>query len=125
MTKAPQEIAALLAPMIKKRLWAVISTAKAASAEMEPHAPDHLRYMSDLEARGVLWGSGPFIAPGVVVGDGLTIFNAADEADVHRYMAEEPLTKLGMRSYIARNWELREGMIGVDLLLSESKVLLR
>jgi uncharacterized protein len=124
MTKAPREIAALLAPMIKKRLWVVISTAKAAGAEMEPHAPDHLRYMSDLEARGVLWGSGPFIAPEVVVGDGLTIFNVADQADVHPYMAEEPLTKLGMRSYIVRSWELREGMVGINLLLSDSRVIL-
>jgi uncharacterized protein len=125
MTKATQEITALLAPMIKKRLWVVMSTAKASSAEIEPHAPEHLRYMSDLEARGVLWGSGPFITPGIVVGDGLTIFNVADEADVHRYMAEEPLTKLGMRSYTVRNWELREGMIAFDLLLSESKVAFR
>jgi uncharacterized protein len=125
MSKASQETAALLAPMIKKRLWVVISTAKVASAAMEPHAPEHLRYMSNLEARGVLWGSGPFTVPGVAVGDGLTIFNVADEADVHHYMAEEPLTKLGMRSYIVRSWELREGMIAFDLLLSESKVAFR
>jgi uncharacterized protein len=125
MTKESRETTALLAPMIKKRLWTVISTAKVASAEMEPHAPDHLRYMSDLEAQGVLWGSGPFIVPGVVVGDGLTIFNVAEEADVHRYMAEEPLTKLDMRSYTVRAWELREGMIAFDLRLSESKVVFR
>jgi hypothetical protein len=42
------QIAALITPMIKKTLWVVLSTAQAPSAEMEPYAPDHLRYMNDL-----------------------------------------------------------------------------
>ena len=58
--------------MIKKTLWVVLVKAQASSAEMEPHAPEHLRYMSDLEDKGVLWGSGPFVTPGRVVSDGLT-----------------------------------------------------
>src|SRR5215472_13571923 len=107
------ETGALLAPIIKKTLWVVLSTAKVPSSEMEPHAPDHLRYMNELEKKGLLWGSGPFIVPGVVVGDGLTIFNATDEAGVRLLMDEEPLTKLGMRSYTVRRWELREGQISI------------
>jgi uncharacterized protein len=124
MTAPSEEIGALLAPMIKKTLWAVLSTAKVPSARMEPRAPEHLRYMNGLEAKGLLWGSGPFIVPGVVVGDGLTIFNVPDEAAVHRLMAEEPLTKLGLRTYSAHKWELREGKIAIDLYLSQSKVAL-
>lgn len=124
MAAASEETAALLAPMIKKTLWVVLSAAKASSAEMEPHAPEHLRYMNRLEAQGVLWGSGPFIVPGVAVGDGLTIFNVADEAEVHGLMAEEPLTKLGLRTYTVRKWELREGKIAIDLFLSQSKAAL-
>ena len=121
MMDNPQlEATALLAPMIKKTLWAVMSTANVASAEMEPHAPEHLRYMNTLEQQGVLWASGPFIVPGVVVGDGLTIFNVPTEADVHRLMSEEPLTKLGLRSYTVRKWELREGQISVALSCSKS-----
>jgi uncharacterized protein YciI len=115
------QIAALLAPMVNKRLWVVLSTAKVPSAAMEPHAPEHLRYMNGLEENGQLWASGPFIAPGVTVGDGLTIFNVPDEADVHRLMREEPLTKLGMRTYKVRPWELREGKISMGLLCSQSK----
>jgi uncharacterized protein len=106
--------------MIKKSLWAVVSTANVASAEMEPHAPEHLRYMNSLEQQGLLWASGPFIVPGVVVGDGLTIFNVPTEDDVHRLMSEEPLTKLKMRSYTVRKWELREGQISVSLSCSKS-----
>jgi uncharacterized protein YciI len=122
MNSTSEETAALLAPMIKKSLWVVLSTASVPSAQMEPHAREHLRYMNSLESQGLLWGSGPFVVPGVVVGDGLTIFNAADEATVHRLMAEEPLTKLGLRTYTLRKWELREGKISIDLLLSVSRL---
>jgi uncharacterized protein YciI len=124
MITASQETGSLLAPMIKKTLWVVLSTAQASSSQMEPHAPKHLRYMNDLERKGLLWGSGPFIIPGIAVGDGLTIFDVSDEAEVHRLMADEPLTKLGMRTYTVRKWELREGRISIDLYLSQSRVAL-
>jgi uncharacterized protein len=118
------QAAALMAPMIKKTLWVVLSTAQVPSGDMEPHAADHLRYMNGLEEQGVLWASGPFVAPGVLVGDGLTLFNVEREADVQRLMDAEPLTKLGMRTYTVRRWELREGKIGVDLLCSVSRFVL-
>jgi uncharacterized protein YciI len=88
--------------MVKKKLWVVLSTAKVPSAAIEPYAPEHLRYMNGLEQNGELWASGPFVVPGVSVGNGLTIFNVPDEADVHRLMREEPLTELGMRTYEVR-----------------------
>jgi uncharacterized protein len=119
------DIATLLAPMVKKNLWVVLSTAKVSSAEMEPHAAEHLRYMNGLEELGLLWGSGPLVLPGVTVGDGLTIFNVASESDVHKLMDAEPLTRLGMRTYEVRRWELREGRITIDLLCSKSKFVLR
>ena len=122
MTSTSEQTASLLASMIKKSLWVVLTKAQAPSAEMEAHAPAHLRYMNGLEEKGVLWGSGPFVTPGRVVGDGLTIFNVALEAEVHHLMDEEPLTKLGLRSYSVRKWELREGRITVDLRLSQSRM---
>jgi uncharacterized protein len=116
-----QQVGALLAPMIKRPLWVVLNSRQASSSEMEPYVAEHLDYMNQLEEQGLLWGSGPFIEPGVVVGDGLTIFNVAQEADVHKLMAEEPLVKRGLRSYSVRKWELREGKISIDLFLSQSR----
>jgi uncharacterized protein len=124
MSPVSQEVDDLLASMIKRPLWVVLNSRKASSAEMEPYVAEHLKYMNELEGRGLLWGSGPFIEPGVVVGDGLTIFNVAEEADVHELMAEEPLVKRGLRSYSVRKWELREGRISIDLNLSESRFVL-
>jgi uncharacterized protein YciI len=79
---------------------------------------DHLRYMNDLEDRGLLFASGPFVQEGGVVGDGLTILNTSDEAEARRLMENEPLTKRGVRSFELRKWELREGMIPIRLYLS-------
>jgi uncharacterized protein len=121
MSQVSQEVGALLAPMIKRPFWVVLNSRKATSSEMEPYVAEHLQYMNGLEEQGLLWGSGPFIEPGVVVGDGLTIFNVAEEADVHKLMAEEPLVKRGLRSYSVRKWELREGKISIDLFLSQSR----
>jgi uncharacterized protein len=116
-----EEIATLLQPMIKKSLWVVLSTATVSSTQMEPHAPEHLKYMNGLEEQGVLWASGPFVVPGVTVGDGLTIFNVPTEAEVRRLMDAEPLTHLGMRRYQIHKWELREGKISIALLGSQSR----
>jgi uncharacterized protein len=121
MTEDPRaEAVSLIAPMIRKSLWVVLSKAVVPSAQMEPHAPEHLRYMNGLEEQGRLWASGPFVQPGVLVGDGLTIFNVSNEEDVHRHMQQEPLTKLGMRTYSVLRWELREGQIPISLLCSRS-----
>jgi hypothetical protein len=54
----------------------------------------------------------------------MTIFDVPDEAEVHRLMASEPLTKLGLRTYTVHKWELREGRSSINLLLSQSKVVL-
>jgi uncharacterized protein YciI len=117
----PDETVRLLAPMIRKALWAVLSKAVVPSCAMEPYAPEHLLYMKQLEDSGELWASGPFAQPGALVADGLTILNVSTEADVHRIMQAEPLTRRELRTYEVRKWELREGRLSIGLLCSQSK----
>ena len=116
------ETAALLASMLKKTLFVAMSRAVASAEAIRPFIVDHLRYMNALEARDALFASGPFVQPGVVVGDGLSIFNTTDEAEARRWMDDEPLIKRGLRTYDLRQWELREGRITVALSLSRSAV---
>jgi uncharacterized protein len=118
------EPGALLAPMLKKTLFVATSRAVASAEAIRPFIAEHLRYMNALEARGALFASGPFVQPGIVVGDGLSIFNTSDEAEARRWAEEEPLIKRGLRSYELRRWELREGRINVELSLSRSAVAL-
>ena len=119
--KDPQErINALLAPMLKQRLYVAFSTAVASAEDMFPHVADHLEYMNDLEAKGLLFGSGPFIQPGVLVGDGLTILQTKTIEEARILMENEPLIKLGLRKFDLHPWELREGSINVTLNASTS-----
>jgi uncharacterized protein len=114
------KIATLLAPMLKQRLFVALSTASASAEQMLPHAAEHLEYMNGLEERGVLFASGPFIQPGVLVGDGLTILQTHTFEEARALMEDEPLIRLGLRIFDLRPWELREGQISVTLNISKS-----
>ena len=49
-----EEIADLLKPMLRKRLFVALSKAVAPSEQMLPHVAEHVRYMNQLEAEGFL-----------------------------------------------------------------------
>jgi uncharacterized protein len=110
-----QEVAAFLAKTIKRHLWVVIARVNADADAIAPHVDEHLEYMAKLEREGKLWASGPFLVPGVLVGDGLTILRADTEDEAKALIDEEPLTKRNMRTYELRLWELREGRITVEV----------
>jgi uncharacterized protein len=115
-----EEIGALLAPMLKKVLFVAFSKAVVPGDRMLPHVAEHLRYMNELEERGILFASGPFVLEGVLVGDGLTILRAKSLDEARQLMEEEPLIKLGMRTFEIKKWELREGRISISLNASRS-----
>jgi uncharacterized protein YciI len=115
------QIAALLGPMLKQQLFVVLSMARASAEQMSPHVAEHLEYMNRLEAEGLLFASGPFIQPGVLVGDGLTILQTKTIEEARALMENEPLIKRGFRAFDLRPWELREGRIAVTLSVSTSR----
>lgn len=100
---------------VKKHLWAAISKLTADPDEVAPYVAAHLEYMVKLEREGRLWASGPFLVPGVIVGGGLTILRAATEEEARRLMDDEPLIRLGLRSYDLHLWEVREGRITIEV----------
>jgi uncharacterized protein YciI len=114
------KIAELLKPMLKKRLYVALSKAVAKPEQMSPFVAEHLHYMNQLENEGKLFASGPFIQEGVLVGDGLTILQAASLEEAHALMSAEPLIKLGLREFDLRPWELREGRVTITLNSSTS-----
>jgi uncharacterized protein YciI len=114
------QIADLLKPMLRKRLFVALSKAVAPAEQMLPHVAEHLGYMNRLEAEGFLFASGPFVQEGVLVGDGLTILQTETIEQAQALMDAEPLTAGGFRQYELRLWELREGRITVTLNASVS-----
>lgn len=121
MTNSKNQIAQLLEPMLKLRLFAVISDAIAPADEILPHVVEHLNYMMDLEKKGILFASGPFVEPGVIVGAGLTILRAKNKEEATQYMDHEPLVRLGLRNYQIHEWELREGRMNVSVDFSSQR----
>jgi uncharacterized protein len=115
-----QQVSAFLARTVRKRLWAAIAHVHADAGKIQPHVEAHLEYMAQLEEKGSLWASGPFVVPGVLVGDGLTILRAETEEEARALMDSEPLTKLNLRTYELHLWELREGRIIVEVNASAS-----
>ncbi|MEV4516330.1 YciI family protein [Dactylosporangium sp. NPDC049525] len=126
MTTSQHDVEQLLAPMIKKRLYAAINRKVAADDAITPYVADHLHYMNDLEKRGLLWASGPFIEPGVLVGDGLTILNTESADEALELLRNEPLARRGLRTFDGPFlWELREGRIPINLNASTSTFQIR
>ena len=117
-----EEINELIAPNIRKRLFAALSYPAASQEQMLPYVPEHLRYMEANEDKIFL--SGPFIREGQLVGEGLTILRVDSEHDAHALTQAEPLIKHGVRGYELKVWEVREGSFSFETKLSRVKLIL-
>lgn len=85
----------LMAPMLKKRLYAVICTLKAGK-DIGPVLADHLEYLIGLEAEGKLFAYGPFTGDyGRPNGDGLILLRAASRAEAESLAAGAPFIQSG------------------------------
>jgi hypothetical protein len=123
MTDIGKEIQDLIAPNLRKRLYVALSFPKVPQDEIVPYLPEHLRYMASAEDKVFL--SGPFIRPGQLVGEGLTILHAGNAAEATEFMRNEPLIHHGLRRFELKLWELREGTMNLTTRLSQSKFSLR
>ncbi|WP_180897898.1 YciI family protein [Martelella soudanensis] len=108
----------LMAPMLKKKLYAVICTLNE-GRDIGPVLADHLEYLIGLEAEGKLFASGPFTGDdGRPNGDGLILLRAENRAEAERLAAGDPFAKAGLRSFVVHDWMLMEGHIGIGVNLS-------
>jgi len=117
-----EEINELIAPNIRKRLFAALSYPAASQEQMLPYVPEHLRYMETNEDKIFL--SGHLIKEGQLVGEGLTVLRVDSEHDAHALMQAEPLIKHGVRRHELKVWEVREGSLSFETKLSRVKLIL-
>jgi uncharacterized protein YciI len=76
--------------------------------------------MIDLEKRGVLFASGPFLAgKDVLPGTGMTIVRAASLEEAEAIAMEDPFNKSGLRIFEVRTWQLNEGSFTVTVNYSD------
>ncbi len=113
------EIAALRGPMLRKTLYAILWSKLATDPDaLVPGLPEHLRFMLDLEERGVLLASGPlFEEDGSPSLHGLSIVRAASYEEARTIAASEPYVRKGLRAFRLWSWELNEGRFDVSIRL--------
>jgi uncharacterized protein YciI len=71
---------------------------------------DHLRFLADLENRGILFCSGPFRdGQQNWKGDGMAIIRASDFAAAEDIAFREPFHKAGIRRNRVSPWQMNEG----------------
>jgi uncharacterized protein len=120
MSQQQDRINELNSRMLQKELYVVLTTPVKPMSELMPLLPDHLTYMIDLEKRGVLFASGPFLAgKDVLPGTGMTIVRAASLEEAEAIAMEDPFNKSGLRIFEVRTWQLNEGSFTVTVNYSD------
>ncbi len=120
---AQERIRELTAPMLRKKLFVVLSKAVAGAREIEALLPDHLLYMIGLEKRGLVFASGPLTEPGGTPrGDGMTVLRVGNAEEAHKIAEADPLFVNGLRTFEVREWTLMEGSFGLKVNFSDRSV---
>jgi uncharacterized protein YciI len=106
--------------MLQKVFYAVLTTPLRPMSELATLLPEHLTYMIDLEKRGILFASGPFLADEhIQTGAGMTILRASSREEAEAIAREDPFNKSGMRTFEIRAWQLNEGSFTVTVNYSD------
>lgn len=110
---------ALRGPQLRKRLYVVFWINDPGSTR-EQHLevlPTHLKFLLDLERRGVLFASGPFSMPDGLKAsfNGMTILRAENYEAARDIVEREPFVTKGLRTYVMHAWDLNEGAFSVRL----------
>lgn len=120
MSTFQEEIKELTSKMLQKELYVVLNTPLKPVSEIVPLLPAHLAYMIDLEKRGLLFASGPFLAgKDLLPGTGMTILRAGSFEEAEALAREDPLYKNELRAFEVRSWQLNEGSFTVTINYSD------
>jgi uncharacterized protein len=123
MAAEDERIRALTERMLRKKLYAVFSTAVAAPEAIRDALPLHLEYMIGLEKKGLVFASGPLTDEGGEPrGEGLTILRVASAAEARRIAEGDPFFARGLRTFQVKEWTVMEGSIGLKVNLSDQSI---
>jgi uncharacterized protein YciI len=123
MASSAERIAELTRRMLRKKLYVVLSTAKASPDKVQALVVQHLEYMIDLEKKGLVFASGPFSdAQGNPRGNGMTILRAANAEEARKIAEADPFVIHGVRTFEIQEWTLMEGSFGLRVNFSDQSV---
>jgi len=105
------------ARLMRKQFYVITMTARPSDspeAMLTPLLSEHLDFIDALEARGVLFGAGPFRhEDGRWDGSGMAIVRASSIEEARAIAESEPFHRAGIRTNTVTGWQLNEGSIGI------------
>ncbi len=106
--------------LLAKRLFVVFTTPTNGLGPVMEKLEEHLKFQGELEAKGIMFGAGPFPNDDEVNwgGEGMVIIRADSKADAEKIAASDPMHASGARSFKVRPWLLNEGKVTVELTYS-------
>jgi uncharacterized protein YciI len=85
--------------------------------------PQHIAYVTSLEADGRLFGAGPILGDdGKPVGRGLFILRVGSAEEAHVIAKNDPYYRAGMRTYRVEPWRRSEGVINLRVNIAANRV---
>ena len=88
-------------------MYLMISTYRAPLEQVDAARDDHVRYLDELERRGLVVSAGRQNPP---VG-GIILFNVDSEAEARALLADDPYVLRGLADYEARGWTPTRGVL--------------
>ena len=89
-------------------MYLMISTYRAPLAEVDAARDDHLRYLDELERRGLVVSAGRQNPPT----GGMVLLNVDTEDEARALMADDPYVLRGLADYDAKGWTPTRGVLG-------------
>jgi uncharacterized protein YciI len=118
-----ERIRALTQRMLRRRFYAVFSTAIAPPEAIKDVLPLHLEYMIGLEKQGLVFASGPLTDEGGEPrGQGLTILRVASAAEARRLAEGDPFFVRGLRTFEVKEWTVMEGSVALAVNFSDQSI---
>jgi hypothetical protein len=120
MSKLDRTTEALRKRLLRKQFYLIHMRPPVPMAEplkeLAPRLKEHLEWLKDLEARGVLFASGPIRdETGAWDGSGMAVIRARSLAAAKRVAAGEPFHRAGIRRNRVEGWQVNEGSYTVTV----------
>ena len=117
---AGRTTAPALSRLLGRDYWLIWSVPEAGTdqAAVDARAEEHVAWLLQLEAEGILFLSGPLLSgPGTGPGSGVTVIRADDQDTARTIAAADPFVRAGLRTFTVHRWRLNEGRVGVTVSL--------
>ena len=110
--------------LLAKKLYVVFTSPVNGMRPVMEVLDEHLAYQNKIQNEGIMFGAGPFsdATEQNWDGDGMIIIRADTMAAAKIIADNDPMHKVGARSYKIRPWLLNEGKVTIDLTFSNKSM---